>query len=139
MALHHAPAQPLEVRRDRERIVELLGTSPGERRVPRPGVVDAPTVLAAQLRAIGSIVEVVRLRAALADSEQRIGTLVTGIRIWRERAESEAAARRQDQREAHAREREVVGLLHQQMVVADAAMSELEDLRSRSWWHRLRG
>ena len=136
MAVHLTPAGSIEDTRNR--IVELVGTGPAARRAPAP-LDDTPVVLALQLQAIDSFVEMIRLRTELADRDRRIATLRVGLRTWRERAGLEEAGRRRDNREAHDREREIISLLHQQMQVADSATAELERLRARSWWRRIRG
>jgi hypothetical protein len=96
-------------------------------------------VLALQLQAIDSFVEMIRLRTELADRDRRIATLRVGLRTWRERAGLAEAGRRGDAVEARDREREIISLLHQQMQVADAATAELERIRGLPWWRRLRG
>ncbi|MHB8719136.1 MAG: hypothetical protein ACYDAC_09645 [Candidatus Dormibacteria bacterium] len=88
---------------------------------------------------LDSLVEMIRLRTEIADRDRRIATLSLGVRTWRERAHAEARARRAEALEAHEREREIVTLLHHQMQVADAATAELEAMRRRSFWQRLRG
>ncbi len=136
MALHAPPSGSLEATRNR--IVELVGTGPGERRrAAEPD--DTPVILALQLQAIDNFVEMIRLRTELADRDRRIATLRVGLRTWRERAGMAEVARRSDATEAREREREIISLLHQQMQVADAATAELERLRARPWWRRLRG
>lgn len=87
---------------------------------------------------VETLVEMIRLRTAVVDRDRRIATLTIGVRTWRERAIAEAAARRTDLADAHDREREIVSLLHQQMQLADSATAELERVRSRPWWQRLR-
>jgi tetrahydromethanopterin S-methyltransferase subunit F len=136
MALHAAP--PTSIDATREHIVRLVGTGQRARRSPA-GLDETPVVLALQLQAIDSFVEMVRLRTELADRDRRIATLTVGLRTWRERAGVEAADRRRDAGEARDREREIISLLHQQMQVADAATAELERIRALPWWRRLRG
>lgn len=136
MAMHAAPPGSIEA--TRKRIVELVGTGPSARRAPVP-LDDTPVVLALQLQAIDTFVEMIRLRTELADRDRRIATLRVGLRTWRERAGLEQAGRRSDATEARDREREIISLLHQQMQVADAATAELERIRALPWWRRLRG
>ena len=88
---------------------------------------------------VDNLVEMIRLRTEIADRDRRIATLSVGVRTWRERAYAEARARRADAVESHAREREIVSLLHNQMQVADAATAELEAIRSRGFWRRVFG
>jgi hypothetical protein len=118
---------------DDDGIVELRGTLAAQRTAMRTGVLDRS---AAEL---DSLVELIRLRTELVDRDRRITALSAGLRTWRERAFAEAAARRAERVEAHDREREIVSLLHQQMQLADSATLELERMRARRWWQRLRG
>ncbi|MDQ2960953.1 MAG: hypothetical protein M3R48_07890 [Candidatus Dormibacteraeota bacterium] len=118
---------------DDDGIVELRGTLAAQLTAMRTGVLDRP---AAEL---DSVVELIRLRTELVDRDRRITALSTGLRTWRERAFAEAAARRTERADAHDREREIVSLLHQQMQLADSATAELERIRARRWWQRLRG
>jgi hypothetical protein len=136
MALHAPPSGSVED--TRKRIVELVGTGPSARRAPA-SLDDAPVVLALQLQAIDTFVEMIRLRTELADRDRRIATLRVGLRTWRERAGLEQAGRRTDADEARAREREIISLVHQQMQVADSATAELERIRALPWWRRLKG
>ena len=136
MALHAAPPTSIDV--TREHIVELVGGGRSARRNPAR-LDETPVVLALQLQAIDSFVEMVRLRTELADRDRRIATLTVGLRTWRERASIEQAERRRDAGEARDREREIISLLHQQMHMADAATAELERIRALPWWRRLRG
>ncbi|MDQ6846560.1 MAG: hypothetical protein M3019_03105 [Candidatus Dormibacteraeota bacterium] len=136
MAVHAPPSGSIEA--NRKRIVELVGTGQGARRAPTPDD-DTPVILALQLQAIDSFVEMIRLRTELADRDRRIATLRVGLRTWRERAGLEQAGRRSDAAQARDREREIISLLHQQMQMADAATAEVERIRALSWWRRLRG
>jgi hypothetical protein len=136
MALNATPSGSIEATRNR--IFELVDTGQSARRAPA-SVDETPVVLALQLQAIDSFVEMIRLRTALADRDRRIATLTVGLRTWRERTGVEQADRRREAGEARDREREIISLLHQQMQMADAATAELERIRARPWWRRLRG
>jgi hypothetical protein len=136
MALHAAP--PTSIDATSEQIVELVGRGQSARR-STARLDETPIVLALQLQAIDTFVEMVRVRTELADRDRRIATLTVGLRTWRERAGVEQADRRRDASEARDREREIISLLHQQMQVADAATAELERIRALPWWRRLRG
>ena len=136
MAVHVTPATaPADTR---ERIVELVGRVESTRRAPAE-LADTPAILALQLQAVDTFVEMIRLRTALADRDRRITSLTTGLQTWRQRASEERVARRREEREGREREREIISLLHQQMQVADAATAELERIRALPWWRRLRG
>lgn len=137
MALHATPeVTPLDALD--EQIIELVGTATHPVGRPTP-LADAPAIVALQLQVIDNFVEMVRMRTEIAERDARIASLTSGIRTWRERVGIEQAARRRDAAEAREREREVVSLLHQQMQVAETAMGELERIRNRRWWSRLRG
>ncbi len=128
-------------------VIELAGARATSLRVAPPASAAAetaeasqsPALLALRLRAIDTFAEMIRLRTEVADRDRRIALLGAGVRTWRERAVAEQAARRREAVEAHEREREVISLLHQQMVMADAATAELERIRALPWWRRLRG
>jgi hypothetical protein len=121
----------------REQILELVGRR--AQTLPASAAPeDTPAMLTLQLQLIDNFVELIRMRTEIADRDARIVSLSAGIRTWRERVGIEQAARRRDAGEAREREREVVSLLHQQMQVADTAMTELERIRSLPWWRRLR-
>jgi hypothetical protein len=135
MVMHATPTGSIEA--TRERVVEVVGTAANARRAPAT-LDDTPVVLALQLQAIDTFVEMIRLRTELADRDRRIATLQVGLRTWRERAGLEQAGRRSESVEARNREREIISLLHQQMQMADAATAELERLRALPWWRRLR-
>lgn len=139
MAVHTFPVGSVED--SREGVVKLparLGARHEPQRPPAPPA-DVPAIVALQLEAVDSFVEMIRLRGELADRDLRIAGLAEGLRLWRERAMAEEAQRHEGAREAHGREREIISLLHQQMQMADAATAELERVRSLSWWRRLRG
>jgi hypothetical protein len=136
MALHAPPSDSIEATRDR--VVELVGRGQSARRLP-PAADETPVVLALQMQAIDSFVEMIRLRTSLADRDRRIATLTVGLRTWRERTAVEQAERRREAGEARDREREIISLLHQQMQMADAATAELERIRALPWWRRLWG
>lgn len=135
MALHVSPTVDA-VEETRERIIELVGTRTETVRTAT-AVEETPAMLAVQLQLIDNFVEMIRMRTEIAEKDLRIADLSAGIRTWRERAATEEAARRRDGAEAREREREIVSLLHQQMLVADAATAELERIRALPWWRRL--
>ncbi|HEY8676854.1 MAG TPA: hypothetical protein VIO13_12955 [Candidatus Dormibacteraeota bacterium] len=136
MALHVGPTESIDATRDR--IVELVASGQAGRRAPAT-VDDTQVVLALQMQAIDSFVEMIRLRTSVADKDRRIATLTVGLRTWRERTGVEQAERRREAGEARDREREIISLLHQQMQMADAATAELERIRALPWWRRLLG
>ncbi len=139
MAVHTLPPGPVEDTADG--VVELarrLDPRSGVRSAPAP-IADTPAILALQLEAVDSFVEMIRLRAELVDRDVRIADLSSALRCWRDRARGEEARRCEDAREAHRREREIISLLHQQMQMADSATAELERIRALPWWRRLLG
>lgn len=135
MALHVSPAVDA-VHETRERIIELVGTRTETVLTAAP-VEETPAMLAVQLQLIDNFVEMIRMRTEIAEKDLRVADLTAGIHTWRERAAAEQAARRLDAAEAREREREIVSLLHQQMLVADAATAELERIRALPRWRRI--
>lgn len=126
-------ADPTDAGADAGAILELRGTLVSEQRAMRAEVLDRVQ------SDPGSLVELITLRTEVVDRDRRIAALTVAVRTWRERAFAEATAHRRDLADAHDREREIVSLLHQQMQLADSATAELERLRGRRWWQRLRG
>lgn len=139
MALHVTPeVAPADALSDQ--IIELVGirTAPLGGAAPAAATTEEPTILALQMQLIDNFVELIRMRTEIAERDVRINTLTEGIRTWRERVSVEQAERRRDAAEAREREREVISLLHQQMLVADSATAELERIRALPWWRRFR-
>ncbi|MGI8846664.1 MAG: hypothetical protein ACR2GX_00125 [Candidatus Dormibacteria bacterium] len=116
----------------------------------------AEAVLPHQLHEIDTLVEIAHLEALVDEKESRITLLNAGIGQWRERAMSEADARRREHADAHDRERDLIRVIHGQMTTIDTAeqttlaaqmrVRELEGKldevdvaprrRTRRWWRR---
>lgn len=116
----------------------------------------AEAVLPHQLHEIDTLVEIAHLEELVEEKESRITLLTAGIGQWRERALSEADARRSEHADAHDRERDLIRVIHGQMTTIDTAeqttlaaqmrVRELEGKldevevaprrRTRLWWRR---
>lgn len=86
----------------------------------------AEAVLPHQLHEIDTVVEIAHLQELLDEKESRVSLLSMGIAQWRERAVAESDARRREQRSAHDRERDLVRVIHQQMITIEQQSQALE-------------
>jgi hypothetical protein len=86
----------------------------------------AEAVLPHQIHEVDAVVEMAHLEELLGEKESRISLLTMGIAQWRERAISESDARRSDGAQAHARERDLVRVIHQQMGSIETLTNALE-------------
>lgn len=101
-----------------------------------------PIPVEGDIEVIGRLVvdrvsEIVELRESLAECRAAIAELSAEVDQWRGRALSEAAMRRMDAERAHRGERELVTVIHRQLVEIDGMTAEL-DWRRQSWWRRAR-
>jgi hypothetical protein len=117
MALHISTVQE-----DQLPTVEVMGVP-----VRRPSTAPAMGALQA---------EVERLRELIALKDNHITTLETQVWAWRSQAHAEATARRSDRDIAYERERDLVRILHRQVVL----IQDLEERESsrRRWWQGIR-
>ena len=78
--------------------------------------------------------EVERLRELLIVKDSHIATLETQVWAWRSQANNELKARRRADEVAHERERDLVRILHRQVL----RLQDLEEREAsrRHWWHR---
>lgn len=95
------------------------------------------TMRALRLLALDNLIDLVQLRETLAATEARAALLETQLMSWRDRALAEAAGRTADASEAFQRQRELVTVLHRQLIENDELQAELA-WRRRPWWRRLR-
>jgi hypothetical protein len=94
------------------------------------------TMRALRLLALDNLIDLVQLRESLAERDAQVSLLEAEVSAWRQRALTEASARKADAAEAYDRQRELVTVLHRQLIQND----ELQDAltrRQRSWWYRL--
>jgi chromosome segregation ATPase len=121
--------------------VELIGRPTAPPRLePRTAVqsaVDA-AVLRHQLHEIDQVIEIARLGELLLEKDARISLLERGLADWRERAQTERDAHAGADRLAFERERDLVGVIHQQISAVEAAeqstqeaFAQADELRAR--------
>ena len=78
-------------------------------------------VLPHQLHELDQVVEIARLCELLVEKDARIALLERGIGTWRDRLQTEMSDRRTAEHLAFERERELVGVIHQQLTTIDEA------------------
>ncbi len=121
-------------------VLELVGGAQRLRSAPTPP--NAPllthdeTLRALRLLAVDSLVDVVHLRETVATQNTRIKALETELQTWRERALTEAEDRRSDVLAAHRRERDLISVVHHQMLTTQSMSDELDRKRRRIWRRR---
>ena len=94
------------------------------------------TMRALRLLALDNLIDLVQLRESLAERDAQVSLLEAEASAWRLRALTEASARKADAAEAYERQRELVTVLHRQLIQNDELQDELTRQR-RSWWYRL--
>lgn len=88
-------------------------------------------VLPHHLHEIDALVELVHLQELVAEKDARISLLVTGIAHWRDRALREADDRRGEAHAAHERERDLVRVLHHNMIALDECERRADEAERR--------
>ena len=78
-------------------------------------------VLPHQLHELDQVVEIARLAELLVEKDARIALLERGLADWRERAHREIDARAAAERLAFERERDLIGVIHQQLAAIESA------------------
>jgi polyhydroxyalkanoate synthesis regulator phasin len=121
--------------------VELVGRPTATPRfVAQPSLESAieSAVLPHQLHEIDQVVEIARLSELLVEKDARIALLERGLADWRERARVEMEAHAGVERMAFDRERDLIGVIHQQISAIDAAeatareaFAQADELRAR--------
>lgn len=157
MAARTAASPAIEVREDRaldsaaprsfpipaDGAIEVLGRAIKGAASPSlsgNGVVDGTaeeTMRALRLLALDNLIDLVQLRESLAEREAQISILEAEVSSWRQRALSETVARKADAAEAYSRQRELVTVLHRQLIENDELHEQLAHSRRRSFWRRL--
>lgn len=94
------------------------------------------TMRALRLLALDNLIDLVQLRESLAERDAQVSLLEAEASAWRQRALTEASARKADAAEAYDRQRELVTVLHRQLIQNDELQDELTRQR-RSWLYRL--
>jgi len=137
-----APAPPpLELDED-EPTLHLVGRS--EQRLAEAlfetESVDAPysadTVRALRLLAMDNLVDIIQLRELVQERDAQIAALTGEVDTWRVRALEEHAHRGVEQTEYHRRERELVTVLHSELIRNETLTDELT-WRRKPWFKRI--
>jgi hypothetical protein len=120
-------------------VLELIGGAQRLRKASErrnePLLTPDETLRALRLLAVDSLVDIVHLRETVALQESRIRTLEREVQTWRERAVAEGDARHMEGLASHRRERDLISILHHQMLTTQAMSDEL-DRRPLRWWRR---
>jgi hypothetical protein len=96
------------------------------------------TVRALRLLAMDNLVDIIQLREAVQERDAQVAVLTAEVDMWRGRAVEEHAQRGVEQHEAVHRERDLVTVLHSELVRNETLSSELA-WRRKPWFRRLGG
>ena len=132
---------PLEVEEDIPTL-HLVGRS--EQRLAQAlfetEAVDEPyspdTVRALRLLAMDNLIDIIQLREAVQERDAQVAALSAEVDTWRARALEEHAHRGVEQREAVRRERELVTVLHSELIRNETLSGELA-WRRKPWFRRV--
>jgi hypothetical protein len=132
---------PLEVDDDIPTL-HLVGRS--ERRLAQAlfqtEAVDEPyspdTVRALRLLAMDNLVDIIQLREVVQERDAEVAALTGEVDLWRTRALEANAHRGVEQREAVRRERELVTVLHSELIRNENLSGELA-WRRKPWFRRI--
>jgi hypothetical protein len=94
------------------------------------------TVRALRLLAMDNLVDIIQLREAVQDRDAQVVALTSEVDMWRARALAEHAERGVEQREAVRRERELVTVLHSELIRNETLSGELA-WRRKPWFRRV--
>lgn len=121
-------------------VLELVGGVQRLRATPpdkdAPQLSPDETMRALRLLAVDSLLDVVNLRETVASQQERIRALENELDEWRRRALAESDARRTESIAAHRRERDLISVVHHQMLTTQAMNDELDRKRRRPWRRR---
>jgi hypothetical protein len=102
--------------------------------------VDAPygadTVRALRLLAMDNLVDIIQLRELVQERDQQVAALTAEVDMWRVRALEEHANRSVERAEYVRRERELVTVLHSELIRNEVLTGELA-WRRKPWFRRL--
>ena len=137
-----APGPPLPELDPNEPTLHLVGRS--EQRLAQAlfetESVDAPysadTVRALRLLAMDNLVDIIQLRELVQERDAQIAALTAEVDTWRTRALEEHAHRGVEQAESHRRERELVTVLHSELIRNETLTNELS-WRRKPWFKRI--
>jgi hypothetical protein len=96
------------------------------------------TVRALRLLAMDNLVDIIQLREVVQERDAQVVELTAEVDMWRGRALDEHALRGMDQREATRRERDLVTVLHSELVRNEVLSGELS-WRRKPWFRRIGG
>ena len=94
------------------------------------------TVRALRLLAMDNLVDIIQLREAVQEGDAQVVALTSEVDMWRARALAEHAERGVEQREAVRRERELVTVLHSELIRNETLSGELA-WRRKPWFRRI--
>lgn len=94
------------------------------------------TVRALRLLAMDNLVDIIQLREAVQERDAQVAALTAEVDMWRARALEEHAHRGVEQREAVRRERDLVTVLHSELVRNETLTGELA-WRRKPWFRRI--
>jgi hypothetical protein len=94
------------------------------------------TVRALRLLAMDNLVDIIQLRELVQERDAQVVELTAEVDMWRGRALDEHALRGMDQREATRRERDLVTVLHSELVRNEVLAGELS-WRRKPWFKRI--
>jgi hypothetical protein len=94
------------------------------------------TVRALRLLAMDNLVDIIQLREVIQEREAQVATLTGEVDTWRARAIEERAQRGVERREAVRRERELVTVLHSELIRNEMLSGELA-WRRKPWFRRI--
>jgi hypothetical protein len=122
-------------------VVELIGHPAAPPRFASRTAIEAAVdeaVLPHQLHEIDQVIELAQLAELLVEKDARVALLERGLADWRERARLEIEARAAAERLAFERERDLIGVIHQQISAIESAeestreaFAQADELRAR--------
>ncbi len=119
------------VGRSEQRLAQALFETEG---VDEPYSPD--TVRALRLLAMDNLVDIIQLREAVQERDAQIAELTGDVDMWRTRAVESHVQRAVEQREAVRRERELVTVLHSELIRNEILSGELA-WRRKPWFRRI--
>jgi hypothetical protein len=94
------------------------------------------TVRALRLLAMDNLVDIIQLREAVQERDAQVAELTGEVDMWRTRAVEGHVQRAVEQREAVRRERELVTVLHSELIRNETLTGELA-WRRKPWFRRI--
>jgi hypothetical protein len=94
------------------------------------------TVRALRLLAMDNLVDIIQLREGVQERDAQIAELAAEVDMWRTRAVEGHVQRAVEQREAVRRERELVTVLHSELIRNETLSGELA-WRRKPWFRRI--